>query len=56
MYNRSKYYKDYVNACIDARQNIHDNEEYNKCIQALNNWMDEQIEKERLKKNGNQTK
>lgn len=49
MYYKSKYYADYCQACEDARKNIHDNEEYAKCIQALNSWMDWQILKDNYK-------
>lgn len=51
MYNNSKHYKAYVNACIEARHNIADNTQYAKCIGALNNWLVEEIAKENNGKN-----
>ena len=41
MYNKHPYYKYYVKACEQARIIFsNDNEAYNKCIQALNNFME----------------
>lgn len=40
-YKKHPYYKDYVKACEQARITFaNDNEAYNKCIQALNNFME----------------